>query len=213
MSLFSFKKDGSVAWVKVGEVSDLTISDIGPVLPYDPWMLKHGQFSKCRPDQQDAYVKAQRTIIPSYDTLTRAQAEKVLILLSEHFSIAPPQLKWSKCSRRGRYNGRKHSVAAGPNSWRGLTNCLLHEFAHALTHKRFPDARPHGAEFIAVLWEVVCVWHDDPHAYAWAQEYAHIAKISAKMMAQYEKKQEANFAIAAEHAECEAAKEFIPSSK
>lgn len=212
-----FTKDGNT-WRNIGFIQSVRMS-----LPPNPAQFIHavsdgdttkmsvvtsrsGQFTKVPAHLRDAYVAGQKKAIPSYDQLTRRQSKEVLKLLAEHFGIAPPQLKWNTRAKRGRYRSMSNCISAGPNAWRGLTNCLLHEFAHGLTHFRSPNASAHGPKFITNLWEVVMVWHDDPNLYAWKEEYKHIAKVSTKMLASWNEK----FAQKIEQAEHAAAAEWKP---
>lgn len=152
-------------------------------------------------EAKEAFIAEQRKRIPSYDVLTRRQAENMLVLLAHHFKTAPAQLRWRNVTERGHAFGHHNLISTGPNTWRGVTNCLLHEYSHLLTHVREPKAKAHGIEFQKVLWEVVMVWHGDPDLYDWSFEYDGVKAYGLRTMLIYQEE----LAKKIEHAEREAA--------
>lgn len=102
------------------------------------------------------------------DRLHKHEAEELLAILAAHFDVPVPTLRWSFRGNCGRAYLQEWAISAGPLAWRGVTNSLLHEFAHLLNHKRNPaeaGKRPHGKA------EVAEVWHGDASKYGWGTEY------------------------------------------
>lgn len=120
--------------------------------------------------------KLQRELQRTRDRLLRADAEELIEILSAHFEVPVPTLRWSQRSVRGYAYYTRWLIAAGPLVWRGTTNCLLHEFAHLLAYRRYgKDGEGHKRRFIETLIEVVEAWHGDVTKYGWGTEYITVA--------------------------------------
>lgn len=111
------------------------------------------------------------------DRLTEEQARELLKLLSEEFRIPCPGLSWTFRSRRGLFKRFAYWISAGPLVWRGSTNCLLHEFAHALAEKRHHTKVGHDYRYMEALHDTVLAWfgQDGMNKYDWQSEYSTVA--------------------------------------
>jgi len=101
-------------------------------------------------------------------------------LLSEHFKIPVPHVKvtWnqgSKCSYRRSYWGFWSEMSISRDDWHGITDCVLHEFTHALRGFR-SGKHYHDVRFFLALKEVCEVWLGDAEWFRWDRDYNPIWK-------------------------------------
>lgn len=120
----------------------------------------------------------QRDLNRTADHLTGQEARDLLEILATEFNVPVPALRWSFRSKKGLAYLQEWTISCGPLTWRGVTNSLLHEFAHLLYYHRNPilaQMRPHGKGFIETLHEVAEAWHGDARKYGWLTEYKTVA--------------------------------------
>lgn len=108
------------------------------------------------------------------DSMTKAEAEEMLATLAGYFRIPTPILSWSERARNGHASWTRNTISCGQLVWRGVTNVLLHEFAHILAHARFGKHQIHGKLFMHTLWDVSNAWLGDACKYDWATEYSNV---------------------------------------
>ena len=107
--------------------------------------------------------------------MKREQAQEMIELLASEYHVVPPQLTWTNRAKNGRYFPRTRRICIGPRVWRGVVDCLLHEFAHHLYYVRKLYARtPHGRAYHVILTDVVTRWYGDVKSYQWTTEYQSI---------------------------------------
>ncbi len=105
------------------------------------------------------------------DRTDKAQAQEIIDLLCMEFKVRKPNLDWSMHSRNGRYFKRYYRLVCGPHAWRGVVNCLLHEFAHHVNYLSNPLSLPHSKSFHSILTKVVIAWYGNVREYSWSTEY------------------------------------------
>ena len=112
---------------------------------------------------------------------TKQDAQEAAELLRREFGLAMPvEIKWTARERNGRayaYPGFT-IIEIGPNVWRGIEACFLHEFAHVLACRSAPLdlIRPHGSEYFQALVDIVRAWYGNLTAYPWDTEYRMLSR-------------------------------------
>lgn len=113
--------------------------------------------------------------------MTREQVLRVIRDLSKQFGLTGIALDWNGREKNGRAGG--WMIHLGPNVWRTVEQCLVHEFTHSLViqrrHKHFGPLRSaahHGPEFYQSLVAVAHAYFGNPRLYHWASEYQGIYK-------------------------------------
>jgi predicted SprT family Zn-dependent metalloprotease len=108
--------------------------------------------------------------------MTKPDVLEAVLLLASEFNIPTPSLKWNERTRNGVANPRKNSISLGHLAWRGVQDCMLHEFAHILAFQRHGKVKNHGKEFKTCLEEVIIAWLGDVRKYGWKTEYKYVVE-------------------------------------
>ena len=110
-------------------------------------------------------------------TMDEDGAREMLALLSPEFGVPPPRLRWIMGARAWYYYNLRE-IRVGPNSWGGVENCVIHEFAHHVAQS-LDGNYGHRGRFFEYLCEVARVWYGDESRYGWSYEYKSLQKRAA----------------------------------
>lgn len=111
-----------------------------------------------------------------------SEAIALVTLLAEHFKVAPPNL--AICAGdKSLYHPPSRTIFLAASPWRGMTNSVLHEFAHVLAFGRNPfHLDEHGQPFQEALVEVAAFHYGDPKHYDWTTEYESVRTFAVRRL-------------------------------
>jgi hypothetical protein len=114
--------------------------------------------------------------------MNRLELTAIVIQLAKHFDILQPTLRWRRSMNRSSYVRKSHTIWIAPYPWRGATDSILHEFAHALTEQTYHFSFSHGECFKESLLKVAKFYYGNPRRYGWHTEYEDVYSFGVKRL-------------------------------